>query len=734
MTISIWRFSHLALALLSGIFLIVASISGGILALEPIAHASKAYNKADLTEISLAETIDNLQQKYAEVVSLEVDAHDFVLVSVITKNGASDSFYINPTTAEKIGTPYKKAAIFKFMTNLHRSLFLKSTGRFVVGIASFLLFLIAITGSILIIKRQQGIRRFFSKITTSYFEQRYHIIIGRLLLIPIIIIAFTGAYLSLEKFNLLPHTPLVHKTLENTITPKKRILPAHFSIFKAIPLAQVKNVVFPFSDDIGDFFQINLTDKEILVNQFNGKIISEIPYAFTVITSNLSLILHTGKGSVLWSIVLLVASCSILFFMYSGFKMTITRKRKSTLPSTINDKDSCEYIILVGSEEGTTYGFAKLFYEALSAANKTVFIGQLNDFTTYDNAKHLIVFTATYGVGEAPSNANKFEKLVKNLPSQIENTVSFSVLGFGSLAYPNYCQFAIEVDALLNKHHSFARNMVLHKINNQSHEAFLSWVNTWSTKHKTPLQIKNKKPKPQVKPKPFEVVSKTEINADNTFLIRLRPKDKIQFQSGDLLSLQPEKNTAARLYSIAKIDNDILLSIKKHEFGLCSNLLNKLSKKETIHAGIKPNPDFHFPCKTNAVILISNGTGIAPFLGMLNENKYKIPTYLFWGGRTQASYKVYENCIAEALNNRTLTAVKLAYSQEKKEKLYVQDLIVQERAFIAKKLKQGAVVMICGSVAMQKELLEILSDITQTQLKLPLSTFKQKKQLKMDCY
>ncbi len=42
--------------------------------------------------------------------------------------------------------------------------------------------------------------------------------------------------------------------------------------------------------------------------------------------------------------------------------------------------------------------------------------------------------------------------------------------------------------------------------------------------------------------------------------------------------------------------------------------------------------------------------------------------------------------------------------------------------------------MICGSVAMQREVLEVLEDIAQNILNKPLSDFEHNEQLKLDCY
>ena len=152
MTISIWRYSHLLLAISSAVFIFIATITGIILTFEPISSQLQPF--AVDRNISLAETLHVLETEYDEVITLTVDENKFISASVITKEGKSETFYIDPKTGENIGQLIKKAPIFEFATNLHRSLFLKSTGRFLVGLFSFFLLLIAITGVKLVLKRQ----------------------------------------------------------------------------------------------------------------------------------------------------------------------------------------------------------------------------------------------------------------------------------------------------------------------------------------------------------------------------------------------------------------------------------------------------------------------------------------------------------------------------------------------------------------------------------------------------
>lgn len=723
MTISIWRYSHLTLAVSSFVFILLASVTGLILAIEPIYNKTQSPQSFNLEKISLAYTLEKVNANYEDIFSLEINNNN-VVISGIDKEGNSINGYINPLTAQYLSKTKNQNEFFSFITNLHRSLFLKSTGRFLVGFSSLLLLLIAISGIILIIKRQLGIKNFFGKIHKENFAQYYHVLFSRFFLIPIVIISLSGVYLSLLRFDFITEDQLSHQIdFENLKdTPVLKI--SEFEGIKDIPLSEVKMIEFPFSDFIEDYYVIKLQKKEMVINQFNGEVISNSIYSNTNYWNNLSIDLHTGRGNISWSIVLLCSCISILFFIYSGF--TITLKRRANLIKNKYKKDDCKYIILVGSETGNTYRYASLMYKSLLKNKEKVFITELNKFSSYKSAEQLIIFTSTYGDGESPTNGNKFKTLLNNNIHPIK----YNVIGFGSLAYPNFCQFAIEVDTLL-KSKKYQENIPLFKINDQSFESFNDWFHLWKRKEKNEIKLvynpKDFKPK---NTKNFKVLEKTSINSDNTFCLTLKSKQK--FKSGDLLAIYPNNNHIERLYSIGKIDKKIQLSIKLHDNGIGSNFLNKLTINQKFKAKVISNKKFHLP-KHNSIILISNGTGIAPFLGMINENKSKRNITLYAGFRTKQSINLYKEVIDKQIMSHQLSEIHFAFSQENK-KQHVTHLLKQDKNKIAASLKNGTTIMICGSLKMYRDVLAILSQIcTESNLN-SIDYYISNNQVLSDCY
>ncbi|MEH6659403.1 PepSY domain-containing protein [Leeuwenhoekiella marinoflava] len=733
MILSLWRYSHLVLAVSSFLFILVASLTGIILAFEPINHAVLDYSEGQ-KNIPVTQLIEVLKSNYDEVLSVAIDESGFVKASVLSMEGDSGDFYINPLTGKKVAEIEKQAAIFQFATSLHRSLFLKSTGRFFVGLASFLLFLISITGLVLIIKRQQGIRALFNRVIKDNFYSYYHIYLGRLLLVPILIITVTGVYLSLQRFEILPKVILSHDVDYTSIKDSPQRSLVEFPALRNVKLADLRYIEFPFSPDAEDPYKISLKNKEILVNQVTGEVISELSYPFVTMMSHYSTVLHTGRGSVIWSLVLAAACVSIVFFIYSGFKMTFMRRQ-----GKIKNKykaSECEIVVLVGSETGSTLSFGSLFYKELLKKDKKVFLTQMDKYQKFSKMEQLVIFTSTYGAGEPPANASKFISQLQK--TSIDQNFKYSVVGFGSLAYPSYCKFAFDVDEALSSCTSAQELLKLYTINNKSWEAFDQWVDQWGERLGLALDVPrdNLVTKPRKKPKKFKVMinTKAEDSPDGTFLVALEPEKAVQFKPGDLLAIYPEKDSHERLYSIGKnLEGQLLLSIKKHEFGLCSNYLNNLNVGESLSAVRVRNPEFHLK-KSQKAIMIATGTGIAPFLGMMADNHSKKDLVLYWGGKNERSYSLYKSQIETALDCGYLSTFIPAYSRISDNKIYVQDLIAKDHYIFSNALKQGTVLMICGSIIMQKEVVAALQVVCENYNLNSLSFYQKRGQVKMDCY
>ena len=389
---------------------------------------------------------------------------------------------------------------------------------------------------------------------------------------------------------------------------------------------------------------------------------------------------------------------------------------------------------MAGSENGSSLRFANAILKQLIGHGEKAFITELNSYTLFPKAEHIIVFSSTHGLGDAPSNGSKFLSLLNKYPQQ--QKIKYSVVGFGSKAYPDFCEFAFEIDKQLQNQDWTERLFNVQTVNDKSATEFVEWIKLWSAETGIPLSttpsLYNHVPKGLQK---LMVLDKTLVSEhEQTFILTLKANMRAKFSSGDLLAIYPANDTRERLYSIGNHSGNIQLVVKLHPNGLGSEFLNNLTPGNTIKARIINNKAFHFPKKVSKVALISNGTGIAPFLGMIEQNKTKTETHLYSGFRMETeTVSGYKKFTAEMIQKQKLQSFHLALSREA-EHFYVMDLIKRDADFFINLLKENGVIMICGSLAMQKDAEAILDKLCLERNAKSISDYRENGQLLTDCY
>ncbi|MVZ64629.1 FAD-binding oxidoreductase [Sphingobacterium sp. DK4209] len=733
MVLSLWRYAHLALAIISSIFLIILSLTGVVLSINAIYEKTPDLKVENFDQVNLAQVIPKLQEVYPEIISLSVDHRGFVSIDAINDEGENVKGFIDPNSGQKLTEITQQSSFIQWTTALHRSLFLKETGRWIVAIVSFLLILISISGIALILKRQKGIRHFFDKIQKDFFAQYFHVVTGRWMLIPILLIAFTGTFLFLLRLSAFQGEEQEVDVKLSETTDENSIPVADFPVFKTTLLKDVEQIDFPFiPDDPEEFFIVKLKDQSISVNQINGSLAAQTMFAKQKGWERWNLDMHTGRTNMLWALILGIASINILAFIYTGFVITIKRAK-----TKIKNKFKAEQgriIILYGSENGSTLFYANKVHQQLLAAGEKSYLTSMNQYELFPQATQLLVFTSTYGLGDPPSNGTKFSHLLNQFPQQ--QHIDYSVIGFGSTAYPDFCAFAMQVDESLAKQQWASQYLPIHLVNDRSMDDFLNWVNAYSEKSLLPVAtVASVYAEKQKKLQKWTVVEKTTVTDDNsTFRVTLKPLSRVSFNSGDLLAIYPANDQRERLYSIGKNNGLLQLIVKKHEFGLGSCFLHNLQANEVLKARLMPNRAFNLPKKAKEVAMIFNGTGIAPFLGMIDENTRQAKIHLYGGFRTENCWiKEYQDFAQRKIQQNRLSDYHFAYSRHTPGQ-YVMDLIARDATVFAALLKNDGIIMICGSLVMLRDVEKALDQIVQELNDKPLAFYHERKQILHDCY
>ena len=178
---------------------------------------------------------------------------------------------------------------------------------------------------------------------------------------------------------------------------------------------------------------------------------------------------------------------------------------------------------------------------------------------------------------------------------------------------------------------------------------------------------------------------------------------------GVLKKLQP------RLYSISSSPKahpgevHLTIAIVRYDTngrkrgGVCSTLF--ADRADGLNPGVfvHSNKAFRLPeDKTKNVIMCGPGTGIAPFRAFLEEReatKAEGQNWLFFGNPYVATDFLYEEQLGEMQKSGVLNKLTTAFSRDQKEKVYVQDRMLEEGADIWKWFQEGAYFFICGDAS-----------------------------------
>ena len=81
--------------------------------------------------------------------------------------------------------------------------------------------------------------------------------------------------------------------------------------------------------------------------------------------------------------------------MFGGLIKRLKRKDKSSKTRKKYSKEEAEYILLFGTQSGNTQSMAKAFFKGLLEEGKKVYMDELDNYSSYESATHLIIFTST---------------------------------------------------------------------------------------------------------------------------------------------------------------------------------------------------------------------------------------------------------------------------------------------------------------------------------------------------
>lgn len=211
-------------------------------------------------------------------------------------------------------------------------------------------------------------------------------------------------------------------------------------------------------------------------------------------------------------------------------------------------------------------------------------------------------------------------------------------------------------------------------------------------------------------------------------------------QAVDVLAEHPVRATAAtwagvlgplrpRLYSIASSPLEdphrmrLTVSVIRYESdlgrmrkGVASTFLADAEPDSPVPVFVQRNDRFRPPADpATPMIMVGPGTGVAPFLGFLEERRalgHSGANWLFFGEQHRATDFYYREELDAMSRSGTLTRLDTAFSRDQRSKVYVQDRMREHGAQLWSWLRDGAHLYVCGDASrMAKDVDRALRDI-----------------------
>jgi sulfite reductase (NADPH) flavoprotein alpha-component len=151
-------------------------------------------------------------------------------------------------------------------------------------------------------------------------------------------------------------------------------------------------------------------------------------------------------------------------------------------------------------------------------------------------------------------------------------------------------------------------------------------------------------------------------------------------------------------------------------FGVASRWFSRRVRPgDVVKTFVQRTPSFRIAPRSEDMILVGPGTGVAPYRAFLQERAAtsgRGRTWLFFGARNRGTDFYYEEEWAGHLASGALTKLSCAFSRDQAEKDYVQHHLLRSKSELSEWLRDGAFFYVCGDAhAMAPDVHAALVDI-----------------------
>jgi sulfite reductase (NADPH) flavoprotein alpha-component len=372
-----------------------------------------------------------------------------------------------------------------------------------------------------------------------------------------------------------------------------------------------------------------------------------------------------------------------------------------------------DWLVVYASQTGNAEFLAQRSAELLATGGLSARAACISnvDTATLAAGTQMLFIASTYGEGDAPDSAATFAGRLMAAGADLKH-LHYAVLALGDSSYANYCGFGRALDAWLAGQGA-TRLFARVDVDRGAPAALAEWQH-----HVGRLAGTADAPDWEAPAYgDWRISKRTRLNPGSAgeplFRLALLPAHGgalPAWEAGDLAQVSaPADPDHPREYSIASIPSEgrleLLVRLQRRADGSPGAASGWLCEGAAFHDAIPLRIRTHqrFRLGENArrpLIAIGNGSGLAGLRALLKAriNAGVHDNWLLFGERNSA----HDFLLREELQGWTgsgwLTRLDLAFSRDREERHYVQDLLREQARTVCDLVERGAAIYVCGSL------------------------------------
>jgi sulfite reductase (NADPH) flavoprotein alpha-component len=253
----------LALALLT-----VLALSGAALSVFPAAERIAAPQAA--AGLTVATLADRIQAAYPGVEQIRRSPSGRITAYWFDQ-GAPGAAVIDPATGQGVA-PADPNQVERWLTNLHRSLFLGDGGRIAMDAGAAAMLVLSLSGAALIARRAGGCRHWFAPLRGP-LAGRLHVEVARVAVFGLVLSSTTALWMTASTFDLLPDGGATPSSQEE-VSGATGFTLAEIPALRETPVAELRELSFPYPGDATDLFTLKTDRGTGYIDQGTGTLLA----------------------------------------------------------------------------------------------------------------------------------------------------------------------------------------------------------------------------------------------------------------------------------------------------------------------------------------------------------------------------------------------------------------------------------------------------------------------------